>query len=558
MKPIRRLCLLFAIWFAAVPGAFAQNARFRYDLLQLLPDDFAVALVFHDLHGNSARWEKSGWLKRFRESALTKNLLDAPELKQLEHIQSEMKKHLDLDWPALRDDLLGDTLIFSYSPGPRSNPDDERGLFLLHVRNPDRLLQFIDRLNDAQKKSGELKSLTAQQYKGNTFYRRVQGDKTQFYFVKDSLVVFAVKEELMKAVLDRRASPPRDTSWTKRFEKAGAERAFVTMCVNPRMLDPDVLQAGKKDDALPSYWRALDAIFVTLTIREDAELRIAIQADTQRLPQWARPAFTNTIPTSSLWQRFPEQSILTVASQTDFAGAADALKLLMPEKDRKKLASNWQGSVGAILRLDLFKDLLPNLGPDWGVCVLPSRDPKRVPAMMFAIEVKPGEKEPAVDQTLFKAVGLFAGIVIRDHNSNNPNALIRVESLKQDKVEVNYLSGDKVFPPGFQPACALKDGFLLLATSPEAIAEFRLRGKPAEEPKESMLVRISTLELARLLDQRREHILSSLTDRQQMPPSQAKQNLENVIALLGLFDRVTLSQHGDQGQASWIIRLTGK
>ena len=55
---------------------------------------------------------------------------------------------------------------------------------------------------------------------------------------------------------------------------------------------------------------------------------------------------------------------------------------------------------------------------------------------------------------------------------------------------------------------------------------------------------------------RREHILTSLTDRQQMSAKAAKQHLENVIGLLNLFERVTLSQHGEGGQASWTIRVS--
>ena len=64
------------------------------------------------------------------------------------------------------------------------------------------------------------------------------------------------------------------------------------------------------------------------------------------------------------------------------------------------------------------------------------------------------------------------------------------------------------------------------------------------------MVRISAPELAKLLEHRREHILASLTEKD------AKKNLENVIAFLGLFDRLTFSQQGNAGQATWTIRLT--
>ena len=86
--------------------------------------------------------------------------------------------------------------------------------------------------------------------------------------------------------------------------------------------------------------------------------------------------------------------------------------------------------------------------------------------------------------------------------------------------------------------------------SPDAIASFRLREAKEKERKETPLVRISTQELGRLLEQRREYILSTL------PQKDAKQNLDNVIGLLSMFDRVTLTHRGEGGQATWTLRLS--
>ncbi|MSQ93630.1 MAG: hypothetical protein EXR98_03635 [Gemmataceae bacterium] len=546
-----RLTIGFLCWLGLVPFAAAQPTPCRYELLSLLPDDFAVCVVMHDLRGHSARWEQADWLKAFKQSPVGKALLASPEMEQLERMQTEMKKHLGLDWPTLRDDILGDTLVLSYSPGPKNKPDDERGLFLLHVREPKRLTELIGKFNDVQEKAGELK-LARVEFKGSTYYRRTHGRKTQFYFVKDSLAAITTKEEILQEVIQRLPTQSKDNAWAKRFQRAGAASAFVTMCVNPAAVEPDLVQAGKKDGTLPAYWRALEAIFVTLAIRDEAELRISIQADPQKLPVWARSAFTDTIPTSSLWQRFPEKSILTIAGSADFAGTAEALKLLMPEKDRKKLASDWQAGIGAVLPLDPFKDILPNLGPDWGVCILPSKDAKNLPQAMFALAVKSGPKEQPIDKGLFKGAQFFGGLLILEHNRTNPNATIRLQTLMQDKVEVVYFSSDAIFPAGFQPACALKDGFLLFATSPAAIADFRVGTKPAAE---APLLRLSTRELARLLEHRRGHIIATLTERQQMSENAANKNVDDVIGALGLFERLTLSHHGGVGQASWSFRL---
>ena len=50
--------------------------------------------------------------------------------------------------------------------------------------------------------------------------------------------------------------------------------------------------------------------------------------------------------------------------------------------------------------------------------------------------------------------------------------LQRGEEKLNDKVEIKYLANDKAYPPGLQPAFALKGGYLVLASSPEAIRRF--------------------------------------------------------------------------------------
>jgi hypothetical protein len=517
----------------------------------LLSDDFAVCVAVNDLRGNMTRWEKSDWLKTFKKSAIGKALYDTPEFKQLEHLQAELQRHFDLDWPTLRDDILGDAIVLAYSP-PTKKQDDEHGLLLLQARNANRLAELVDKLNKAQLKSKELKSLKELEHKGTKYFKRAEPSKTNFYLLDDGFLAFSDKEAPLKSLIERRASPSAETTWTKRFERSGADRAFLSLCVNPRRLDLD-LGPAKEGAPLPGFWNALDAVFITASVRDEAELRVTMQADVARLPGWAKSSFTKTSPPSALWQRFPERSLLTVASQMDFAGAAGAIQLMVPPEDRKKFEDEWQRSVGAVIGLDPFKDIFPNLGPDWGFCVLPARNAREVPQAMFAIAVKPGEKDLKVDEGLFKAVQLLASFAIVDHNNKHPDSIIRMQTVMQGKVEVRYLTNDKLFPAGLQPACALKDGYLVFATTPDAIEQFR-RYDNKVSGHDTPLGRISTHEFAKVLDQRRDHILAGLT-RQNMPEAAAKQNFENVLSFLRLFDGVTISHRGDAGQASWTIRV---
>ncbi len=554
MSTFTRRCVVLFAWLGLASVASAQTA-FRHDLLALVPDDFAVCIVVHDWRGHAARWEQSDWIKVFRQSPLHKTILDAPEMKQLGRWHDDLKKHFDLDWPTLRDDVLGDTVILAYKPPSQKNPADEQGLFLLHARKPERLVHLVDRLNDRQTKSGELKSLAVLEHKGTKYHRREEAKKTQYYFLDGPLFAFTDKHDVLRAFLERRAAARKEHPWAKRFQRAGAEQALVTMCVDPSRLALDFGQNAKAKDALPTYWKALEAIFVTLTIENEAELRVVIQADAKKLPELVRDAFSRTVPASTLWQRFPEQSILTIAARTNFAGTAEGLKVLLPKKDHKDLADEWQRQLAVLLGVDL-KEVLLSVGPDWGICVLPARKASELPQALIAVAVKPDEQQPDFGGALFTKVQKLTEIAVEAYNQRHPKSKIRLQTLTQGKVTVVYLAHDALFPAGMQPACALKDGFLLFATSPEVIEQFRLHEGKTPLRKDTPLVRMSAPELATLLHNRREQILGNLTAGQTMSERDAKKNLESVIALLRLFDQMTLSQHGEAGQATWTLRLS--
>ena len=199
-----------------------------------MPDDFAICVVMSDLRGQVKRWEQSGWLKTFRKSLLGKTLLEAPEMQQLAQWEKQWQKHFNLDWPTLRDDILGDNVVLSYKPVvPSNRPEDERGLVLISARKPERLRPFIDKLNAAQK-SAEPFSRLMSQYKGFTYYRGVQGKKPQYFFIDGPLIAVASRKDVLHGVIDKKMLGVKDLRWLKRFHKSAADlRLFVTMGINP-------------------------------------------------------------------------------------------------------------------------------------------------------------------------------------------------------------------------------------------------------------------------------------------------------------------------------------
>jgi hypothetical protein len=130
----------------------------------------------------------------------------------------------------------------------------------------------------------------------------------------------------------------------------------------------------------------------------------------------------------------------------------------------------------------------------------------------------------------------------------------RLKTVKQDKVDVHYLYHAKHFPPGFQPAFALKDGYLVFASCPEAILRFQKSGKGVAG-KDAPFVRMSLAGVARLLKEHEPQLVRFLADKNGITVQAASQLFAGLLAVLEPFDHFTLSQKSAQGQFSLIVRL---
>jgi hypothetical protein len=538
----------------AVPCS-AQPAVPREDLLKLVPPDVGFCVLVSDLRGHAQEWDRSPWAKSLRQLPLIQAIVDSPEARQIATVEGELKKQLGIDWPTLRDDILGDAVVIAYRPGPPGQPELEQGMIALRARRPKLLAELVDRFNELQKYSGELKELEALESHGATYYRRVHVRKTHYSYLHDALFVVAGSDEMMRQVIARDRDPGSSgTPWPERFRRAGAAQALVSLAVNPSALDPFPRPAkGVKVHGFAGFWRALDAAFLTIGTGDRLEVRLSLQGRSGDMPSWARPLFTETPPPSALWQRFPEPAILTVACRTDFAGLLQSVLESLPAGERGKLTGGAQDGLKLITRLDLLRDVVPNLGPDWGMCVLPPVEGTPLPQVIAALAVQPGKGAEPVDEMLFKGAQLFAGFAVLEHNRKNPDDPIKADSAQQGNVTVKFLTG-KSFPSGIRPACAIKDGFLLLATSPEAIARFGLR-EASVSKGETPLVRVSPPELAQLLRLRRDQVVNDIRQKHQLSASDAERNLDQLLGLLDRLDSVALIQRSEPGQATWTLRV---
>lgn len=556
MLRLPRSFLLLLILAFANPLCAQEPAR---QILRLVPDDYGLVLVAHDLRDQFARWDKSSWLKKVHASPLAQALLNSQELKDLLKLRDDLEKHLGLEWPALRDDVFGDAAAFAFRPGPADKGDPEDFLILVQARKPEVLNTLLDRVNALQKKSGELKELEARTHRGNAYFRRVHDRSTQFYFVRAGLLVLAGREATLQSVIEQTPAEKTSNYWQRSFDHGAAPRSFFSLLVNARAFDGEFRPgAGKGAEALfkerlAAIWSALDGMVLNVAWEESIELRLALLGREKEPAPLAKDLFAPARP-HPLWNHFPDQAIFTLTGKVDFSFSRESWEGLLPPEARRFYLEILQKSLAAVIGIDLEKDLLPNIGPEWGVCVFAAQDPKHVPQAVFALALKPGPKDVQADQAVYKGLHLLAGLAIFDYNLKHRDH-IRLRTLHQDKVEVKTLTNDKLFPAGFQPSFALKDGYLLLASSPEAILRFQKNPDAVSPKDENLVFRLSATELAKELRLRREFLSGHIAKSNGMPAAAAQQILDALLSGLDLFDQVELAHTSGPAQMNLILRI---
>jgi hypothetical protein len=567
--PCRWACtiaLILAALAQAEPGLAAPP---RDETLRLVPQDVSFCLVMQDLRGHSDALLASPFAQKLTNSPFGKRLFSAPEWQKLAEVNNLLEQHLDISWVELRDEILGDIFVFAYRPGPPDRPQDEQGLFLVRARNEKRLAQLLDRLNKVQLESGDVTKLEELKYKRKTYYHRVEKKGENYYYLRGPVLAFATKEEILRQVmdLDQEAVATGEPLVARELRRLGADKDLAALWINPRAFEPELqrkAEAARGNDAsvlrsLLAYWKAVDGIVFTLALhKDDAEFSFTLGVKEDQLLPGGRRFFTGAVKPSKLWSRFPDNALLAVAGQVDVVGLVEMVSEFLPEEARKGIREAVESGAGAALGQDVAKDVLPNLGPDWGFCILapPAKEKAWFPHMVGALRVRPGQTKPPVDQVLLNAVNSFVTVAVYGYNQEHRDSPLYRRETEQGSVQIKYLTNDKQFPPGLQPAYALKDGYLVFASSPEAIGRFAENKAAAPLGSEIPLLRLSLRDWRQYLIDRQQALAAYSAERNRISQKEANQRLSNLIEGLELFDRVEMSQRTARpGQITLVLRV---
>jgi hypothetical protein len=547
------LCLLLSF----CPRAIAQSPR--QELLRLVPPDVAICAVIEDLRGHGEALLKSPFLKRFAPAIA--GMAQGDEVQKLDFVDKWLQENLQVSSVQLRDDILGDALVIAYRPGPPAKPEQEQGLLLVHARDPKLLARLIDRLNQIQRDSGDLKELTDREFMGRTYHRREDQKDTNFYYLNGPVLAFAPKEEILKELIAREAQRDSDSPLVRAFMEKGTESALVSVWINPRVYDAPLrlkLEAAQGADnkalkTFQSYWQAIDGLGIRLVLDKEIRLDVSLRFRPEALPAAARRLAELQPGGHDVFNYLPDNALVSVGGRVDIPALVDAWADFVAEEARHSLRNAIDSTVGAVLGKDIVETVLPSLGPEWGACVLapPGGAPHWLPQALAALRVKPNKSGETHGALALNTLNALATLIVFQTNGGHPGPTSLKLTVK-DGVEVRYLVNPEHFPPGFEPAFAMKHGYLVVATSPDALDRFAPSKREAAGDRP--ILRISFSEARRYLKDHRQAIAAFCAAKHEISDETAGQHLDRVAAILEFLDsaeirkeagpdRLTLSLH---------------
>jgi hypothetical protein len=548
------------LWLVGVLSGFlaaslVQAASPRDELLRFVPDDAAFCVVFQDLRTHWTALNDSPFAAQFRRSPFRAALQPPGELQKLKKI---LEEQLGLNWTQVRDDIFGESIVFAYRPGPTANPEQEQILLMVRSQHAKTLGDLMDRLNEIQRKSLQLKDLQTREHKGMRYYCRIETQETSYYYLRGPILLVSKQEAMLKQALECEASLAENSEppLARHLKQLEADRALMTVWLNPRAFDAAIearVKAKQAEGGVPKNvelcWKALDGVALSLNLDRDLSVSVAVRARLEQLPPATQKLLRESARHGGLNRLFPEDPLLAVAAHLDLVAFLEALREFLPEKRRDSLVADLNRNLGLPFGKNVVKEVLPYLGPDVGlVMVAPSIEDKgHLPHTLIALRVGVGDESAPIDKALLSCVQFLAVLVAWDHNSQHKDKPMALKTINLGGREIRYLASE-AFPPGSQPAFSLHGGYLLLGSSPEAIQ--RLGPAPANgepTPADSIpLVRISLKAWRTYLEQRRENLIQGMP-KSEMTPGQAVEKLKQLQSVLEMFDRIELRQKTSKG-----------
>jgi len=201
---------------------------------------------------------------------------------------------------------------------------------------------------------------------------------------------------------------------------------------------------------------------------------------------------------------------------------------------RQALHADLNRQIGVLLGTDDFaKDVLPGLGPDWGLCVTApaARDKGLMPQALLALRVDSTRTKKPLDRKLLDMLDSLTRLFVFAHNRQHPDQAMTPKTIDVDKQEVHYLARERCLPSGVQPAYGLLNGYLVSSSSLDSIGRFAQTPSAPDPGSDAAtpLVRVSVKDWRTYLKESRGPLVRFLADKNRLSSDAAAQQLRDAV-----------------------------
>ncbi|MBX9622678.1 MAG: hypothetical protein K2X82_02580 [Gemmataceae bacterium] len=552
----------------AASGSVAPAAPPRDEALRLAPPDAALVAVVQNARDHLKALTDSPFARWFPTTAFGKEVLGQANPKLIELAVSPLLGPLEITIPELRDDVIGDAVVFAFTPAPEADPKAERAVILVRPRKPETLRRLVDRVNALQTEGKELVALTRKEHRGAEYWERREADgKTEFYAYRGPVFAFSGTEPDVRAVIDRDLDAPpaaaRAPELTDRLGQLGVADALAVVLVNPRPLDAEVrakaavAPADEKafQERFAEVWAALDAAAVYLTLGADAELGLSLRFRPDALPADLRGWLTGPRQPSPLWAAVPDNALAATAARGRASAVLAVIRSVLPEDGRKSLDKALADVVGPAVGRERLSRVLDALGPDWAAWVEPpAAGGGFLPVAVGAVKVSPdGPDAAATEKAIRRAVGFAADAARFAYNAAHVDQIEVAEEPDGDAT-ITTLVGEKAFPPGVRPAFAFKGGYFVVASHPDAVRRFRPPDPVRAANGEAVLARFAAGPVRDYLRTHGAELAAFLARHGQGTEKELREQVETAAKVLEVADRVELVTTGTEAGVKPALR----
>lgn len=574
--------LLLASLLSLLVGKAVRADKPDSRLLRLVGSEAGLVIEVSDLRRNLPKLKNSEIFRRLRKTIVYRQWESSADYRGLVGAQKAIEQLVEKPLEEFIADLFGQSITLAVYPIAKHEPQT---VLITRASSQEALTAALSAWNRAEHSESETIS-----FSGHTYIRRTRidsrakkGSQTQFYVLFGEVMALSDSESVIRRVIELNranqtsgdaalgsdaaaADVPQNFLSTAAFreaEKSLSPKRFVSVYLNPREWDHavrfDVEKSGV-ERLLADFWRRCNSIGFGMRAGDGVILEMSAHYDRNGLPGRPLHSVETVAGLPRFLNRVPRRAAVVVAGRNDLSGVAKFLIEQIPLQQRGDWRRLRQIGRGLLVGFDLFDDVLPAVGGNWGMYVVAGEGEtsNRLPLEgLLAVGLPPPGQitrgkvtlRDGLDNALQTALHLLSGS--GGGEADKPDAMVQSEV--KDGTRFGWMETDRPF----QPAYALTDGYLLGGSSRGVIREFlavkesvslglqpEFRGRARNDfPDANQLLFVNVAELRNIARRNQTQFAKRLAGSKSVDLEEAQQRFEQITDLLQVIDVAFIAGH---------------